>query len=339
MKKCNLIFFIIIVIGVFLGYRAFISKSHNVEPVIDKDTLESETTITDTTKDNNSKVSGAKYNATTVPSDNAHLANNSQNTEALPLTTQGAGKTTPQDFDTSEFDEELANLVLSEYENVHNEKADISSLNAYHLVLSPKAKWLEEYEISGEELSELAFSRARKKMKDCKEKYDDMKLLWAQGICISEVVNHIDEALLKAFYSSVNIPSVDTSKFSKSVKAVTADTYAIYITANGNLHKFYVPSFTYEKHPDATINNFANQVSIAIRVGAAKEYLINRLSQEEAKELKSKVSFDKDDLLKVLRSQYDITLYVPDYKPIEMLGKAHRLLKNKNIALRPNWQH
>ena len=93
--------------------------------------------------------------------------------------------------------------------------------------------------------------------------------------------------------------------------------------------------FIYEKQPETFIKNAINQASSRIKTEFAKEYLITQLPEDRVNMLRADKSFDEDDLLVILRSLYDITIHVPDYRPVEMLAKSSRLWNTRKIAIRP----
>jgi len=240
---------------------------------------------------------------------------------------------------TSKYDPDLENLVLSEYTDLKR-KADPMLITEYSIMLVPKENWLTEFRINGDSLSEKAFSKIISKLKN-----DGMTALEMQGACITAITCVLDNTFLEAFYQSAGIPHFDSGLFSKTIKVLPDNTHLICFTTKENNYgvsrytqKFYVSSLVYEKEPEIIVNNFQEQAIEAVKVMMAKKFLLNKLSPNDAELLRQKNSFWKADLVRLLRSKYKTTVYVPDYMPWAMLPKAIRL-SSEGVSLRPRWQN
>jgi len=325
-KVVYTILVLVITISIWQTYKIFNRKQHNVKITSNNnDVGEAESAKAILRKESNEcslvlSDSPTRYNQS-VKSD----PNQKPESVDLPMLSKNT---------TFQYDPDLEDLLLSEYTDLKR-KADPTLIPEYSVKLVPKENWLTEFRIDGDSLSEEAFSKIMNKLKN-----DGMTVLEMQGACIAAITHELDSIFLEAFYQSAGVPHFESELFSKTIKVLPDDTHLICFTTkennynvSHNTQKFYVSSLVYEKNPEIIVNKFLEQAIDAIRVTMAKKFLLSKMSPNDAELLRQKNSFQKADLVRLLRSRYKTTVYVPDYRPWAMLPKAMRL-SNKDISLR-----
>ncbi|NIT57651.1 MAG: hypothetical protein GWN00_15900 [Aliifodinibius sp.] len=235
---------------------------------------------------------------------------------------------------STKYNPDLEDLFLKDFADTKR-KANPSLIADYSVSLRPKENWLIGSEIEGESLVKEHFSEITSRLKN-----SDMTVLEMQSACVRSIVNSYDTILLETFYESSRIPSIDGGLFSKKTESLPDNTLLVSFTTKKNeygipqkTHKFYVSSLIYQADPNKVTSLFLTKAIEATKVAMAKEYLVINLSLEESKSLRETTSFRKTDLVRLLRSKYETTIYVPDYLAPAFVHKAQRLSK-EGIFLR-----